>query len=193
MVGITRSKVIFAKRQSWVIRCDVSSAMCFETSGPLDDHTPVKGAGSTRHLHTQGMCQLQAGWGKSWSQTSYYTVDGMEEIQRENQLRLVVSLSHYIRRVFFAPSQTVVVGNGISEALTVVPEFEAIPKSDAFRRATCWERCSYPLHRSEGIRSVFKTQELKWWSWVAEPGKWYWILYVYILYVKSVILYNNVQ
>ena len=51
----------FEKRQSRVIRCDVSSAMCFETSGPLDDHMPVKGAGSTRHLHTQGMCQLQAG------------------------------------------------------------------------------------------------------------------------------------
>ena len=31
------------------------------SKGPLDDHMPVKGAGSTRHLQTQGMCQLQEG------------------------------------------------------------------------------------------------------------------------------------
>ena len=181
------------KRQSWVIRCDFSSAMRFETSGPLDDHMPVKGAGSTRHLHTQGMCQLQAGWGKSWPQTSYYTVDGMEEIQREN-LRLVVCSSHYLQS-FLSPSQTVV-GEWDFWTINSSTRVWSHPKIrfDAFRRATCWERYSYPLHGSEANSQCL--QNAGRWSGEVEllnqgnDAEYY--IYIYILYIKSVIiiLYN---
>ena len=84
-------------------------------------------------------------------------------------------------------------GNGISEASTVVPEFEAIPKirfDDAFRRATCWERCSYPLHGSEANSQCL--QNAGRWSGEVEllnqgnDAEYY----IYILYIKRVILYN---
>lgn len=39
-----------------------------------------------------------------------------------------------------------------------------------------------------------KRRTLKWWSWVAEPGKWCWIYLntIYILYIITVILYDDI-